>query len=474
MNPYANGRLWTRVCLTLAAALLLPSLETGASAQSSDGSGSGGFRIREVSVSTGYVSVELPPATRGGVVPSAILDEDLITTGTARAEWRRVTSLTGYALELSGTYTARTRHPQLNAVGAGLTVSLSRVLGSRWRLAADLANEMTNWDQFAFRQTHARRLVENAASFEHLAGDVLLSGARRSDLSDRVPFERISHSLDGADLYGHRVLVSNVRAGATYTHSPRLEGYLSGSYTSVRQISSSGRPGQGLSSPYSTEGGPEIGVRYRTSERTELTTSLNWSHLSGAYAEKALFATATHGWSGRKWFTRGTVGAALRSLRTLESPARMANRSRAHAIIYGAGLGYRFRAQTLLLQYSQMPHDEYGHGGRNRITGFDGHVRSAVGSWSWSAPRGRWTAGADFWMVRRPGDLSYLSSWFSTVGLGRRLGPNVRLTGELLFDRHGSRQFEGFRLTRGGARFKMVWTPSRRRAVSTGPDESRE
>ncbi len=37
--------------------------------------------------------------------------------------------------------------------------------------------------------------------------------------------------------------------------------------------------------------------------------------------------------------------------------------------------------------------------------------------------------------------------------------------GELLFDRHGSRGFEGFHLTREGARVTVIWTPHARRAV---------
>jgi hypothetical protein len=34
--------------------------------------------------------------------------------------------------------------------------------------------------------------------------------------------------------------------------------------------------------------------------------------------------------------------------------------------------------------------------------------------------------------------------------------------GELLFDRHGSRAFEGFHLTREAARINVVWTRPRR------------
>ena len=65
-------------------------------------------------------------------------------------------------------------------------------------------------------------------------------------------------------------------------------------------------------------------------------------------------------------------------------------------------------------------------------------------------------------MLRGPGNFSYIYAWLSTFGAGRQLSPSVRLTGEVLFDRHGSRGFEGFHLTREGVRMNLVWVPERR------------
>jgi hypothetical protein len=141
-------------------------------------------------------------------------------------------------------------------------------------------------------------------------------------------------------------------------------------------------------------------------------------------------------------------------------------------LIYNGAIGYRFRTQTLLVQYSRAPHDEYGHGGRNIATGFEGNVQSVVGSWSWSAPRSAWMARSDLSIFRGPGNFSYIYTWLSTVSVGRRLGPNVQLIGELLFDRHGSRGFEGFHLTREGARVNLVWTPPRR-PIGSAPSGQR-
>jgi len=72
--------------------------------------------------------------------------------------------------------------------------------------------------------------------------------------------------------------------------------------------------------------------------------------------------------------------------------------------------------------------------------------------------RSRWTAQSDFSLIRRPGNFSYTFAWLATGGFGRQFGSHVRIMGELLYDRHGSRGFEGFALSREEARLTFIWT----------------
>jgi hypothetical protein len=366
-------------------------------------------------------------------------------------------------LELFGTYTARTRYWQLSAPGANLTVGVSRALGSRWRVEAGIAEVITNSDQLAFQPTQAGRLTGHAESFDDLAGAVAFARSPSPDLTQAVLFVPISQTLVGSDLYGNRIMASSVKADATYARSAQLATYVRGSYTTVRGISSSSEPGQVQPFPNSTAENAGVGVRYGRSERSQVTAGLDWSQASGSFADEAVFATIGYGWSGRKWVTATTVGAAFRPFQTPVAVGPLTTiRNQTPAIFYSAVIGYKFRTQTLLVQYRRASHDEYGHGGRNIATGFEGDVQSVVGSWSWSAPRSHWMAQTDFSMLRGPGNFSYIYAWLSTIGIGRQLGPNVRLMGELLFDRHGSRGFEGFDLTREGSRLNLIWTPRRR------------
>jgi hypothetical protein len=452
-NP-ASKLLHTAIALTV----LVPALERGALAQTPDDGG--GFAVREVRVSTGYASVQLPPITLGGNLPNDILNADLITSAAARIDWRRFTPRTRSALELLGTYTARTRYSQLSAPGADLTFDVSRALGSRWRLGAAAADSIASSDQLAFQPSQAGRLVEDAGSFDDLAGTVAFARSPSPDLSQAALFVPISQSLVGSDLYGYRIMAATVKADATYAHSERLATQFRSSYTTVRQISSSHEPGAVPPFPDSTAGNAGMGVRYARSERTQLTAALDWSQTSGFFTDEAVLATVGYGWSGRKWFTSITAGAALRPFETQPGAGPVTTiRDRTPAIIYGALVGYKFQTQTFLVQYDRASHDEYGHGGRNIATGFEGNVQSVVGSWSWSPSRSHWTAQSNVSMLRGPGNFSYIYAWLSTAGIGRQLGPDVRLMGEVLFDRHGSRAFEGFHLTREGARFNVIWNP---------------
>ncbi len=451
-------------------AFLWPALETGAFAQTD--ADKGGFAVRELSLSIGYGSVRLPPITLGGYLPPDALHEDVITSGTAAIDWRRVTARTRYTFDLLGTYTARARFSRLSAPGADLKFEVTHAPGTRWRLGAGVANAIVSSDMTALQPMQARRLAEDAASFEDPAGARVSWRSPSPDAAHAALFVPISQPVVPSELAGTRIIIAGARAEATYLHSVKLATRFHGSYTTVRPMGPKHDGAQALWLSDSSGESAGLGIGYRRSERTRLTADLIWSRTSGVSTDEAVSATAGYAWSGRKWFTLITGGAALRPFTTPSAAApATTTRRRPPTFIYSAAAGYRFRTQTLLVHYSREAHDEYGHGGLNVATGFEGNVQSVVGTWSWWAPRGNWLARSDFSMIRRPGNFSYIYAWLSTASVGRQLGPNVRLMGEVLFDRHGSRGFEGFHLTRERARVTLVWTPSRRRVGSSDSDQ---
>jgi hypothetical protein len=458
MSP-SNRRNFLRAAI--AVALLVPAIESRALAQTAEDRD--GFGVREVSLSTGYASLQLPPITLGGNLPNDVLNADLISTATAQIDWRRVRPRTIYVLDLAGTYTARTRYTQLSAPGANLSFGVSHTAGTKWQVGAGVAGAMADSDQMAFQPTQTERLVGGARSFDDLAGTVALARSPSPDLTQAALFVPISQTLVGSDLYGNRIVTAATRADAIYTHSVRFAAAFHGGYTTARRLSSSREPGQVLDFTDSTAENAGIELRFGRSERRMVTTDLTWSRTSGVFADEIVIANVGYGWSGRKWFTMSTIGAALRPFQSSIVSGTTTTADGSRPAIVGDGLvGYKFRTQTLLVQYRRASHDEYGHGGRNIATGFEGNVQTVTGSWSCSAPSGRWTVSSNVSMLRGPGNFSYIYAWLSTLGIGRQLGPGLRMVGEVLYDRHGSRMFEGFDLTRESARLNLVWTPRQR------------
>jgi hypothetical protein len=457
MSAQRHLRRFTIVFVAIVTTLL-SGFERDVLAQAPDA----GVELRQIAMSTGYESVRLPPITLAGEFPSDILNADLMTTVTAAIDWHRQTPRTRYMLDLSGAYTARARYPQLDAPGGDLTAALSRVFGSRWRLNLTASNDIASSDQMAYHNTQTGQLVANATSFDDLAATVAQVKSPSPDLSQAALFLPISQSMAGLDLYGNRILSDSAAMDAIYVHSSRISVDLHSSYSTARRISASNEPGAAIPYPSSATEAVGAAVRYDRSARTQLTATFDGSEASGSFVDKAIVTTAGYGWSGRKWFMTATAGTALRPFHIDVSGPLTTIRNQSPAIVGSGGVGYKFEAQTFVVQYRRATHDEFGHGGRDIATGFSGSVQTVESAWSWSPPRSRWLAQANFSMLRGPGNFSYIYAWLSTFDAGRQLSSSLRVTGEVLFDRHGSRGFEGFHLTRYGAHMNIVWTPQRR------------
>src|SRR5262249_13947875 len=153
-----------------------------------------------------------------------------------------------------------------------------------------------------------------------------------------------------------------------------------------------------------------------------------YSRASGTYTDEALVAMLGYDWAGRAWFVSTSGGAALRPFVLPNVGPLTTIRNQSPAIVGSVLIGYVFPTQTVAPHHRRAPPDESGHGGRDIATGFEGNVQSLGASWSWLAPRSRWTARGDFSLLRVPGNFTFIYSWLATAGLGRQLTPNLRVT----------------------------------------------
>ena len=441
-----------------AAVVVIALLMATRSARAQTTDAGSGVLIKEARVSTGYASVQLPPVTLGGVPPVDELSADLITTASITIDWRRVRPLTEYTLEASGEYATRVRYSPLSAPGADVMYTVMHRAATRWRLGAAADGTLTNADQLVFQPTPSNQLVNAAGSVADLA---TLARSPDPDPTQAALFVPLRESLGASDVYLNRIFAWDARAEAIYSQSRRLVMEVHGSYAAIRRVSSDSDPALALPFPDSAASRVGTELTYDRTERSRITATADWTQTSGTYVDTGVIATVGYEWTGRKWFALASAGAAIRFVDDAAAPSTTIS-DRAPALVGSGAIGYRFGGQTLFAQYRRSSHDEYGHGGRNVATGFEGNVQSFDGSWAWSVPRRSWTTRATVSMLRGPGNFSYIYLWLTTVEIGRELARNVRLTGEVVFDRHGSRAFEGFALMREGAQLTLIWTPQRR------------
>ena len=264
--------------------LLMAVLEQAAHAQTNDDKG--GFAVRELSVSTGYVFVQLPPITLGGKLPEGVLNEDLITMGTATIDWQRVTARTRYRLDAFGMYTARTFYPRLSAPAADVRFGISRAFGSRWRLGDRCLGPAFELGSTGTISRHRRGAVGGPGSFEDLAGAAAVpqiaasgsgpGGALRPNQhvacgirSSRRPHVCIERQ-GGRELRAFR----EARNLPPWRLHDRAAGFVE--HRSSRDalvVRHRGRERVG------------VGVRYDSSERTQITVALDGSQTVRRYLE---------------------------------------------------------------------------------------------------------------------------------------------------------------------------------------------
>jgi hypothetical protein len=84
------------------------------------------------------------------------------------------------------------------------------------------------------------------------------------------------------------------------------------------------------------------------------------------------------------------------------------------------------------------------------------------GYWSWTPVRGNWGAEASIHQSRGLGNFLLINTWHADATFSRALTQRVRMNAVFLYDRHGSKGFEGFHLTRRSVNLGLAWNPDKR------------
>lgn len=444
------------------AVLLTLTAVTAASAQAKRSEE--GLTIREVAVATGYGAVQLPPLTLSGILPADALNADLITTAESAIDWRNVTRKSVFSVAASGNYTARMKYSQMSAFGGHVTAGAAQTIGKNWSTYVGASGTIANSEQSAFEQTQTQQLVTSNATFDELANAVVSVRSPIPDLATALLFVPINQSVGSSEIYGNRVMATSASASLTYSRTARLSTSVSGGYASLTRVSTSNEPGLALAFPDSKIESIGGDVSFELTRRTHLSGTVTWSKSEGLFDDEVTSAVGSYGWTGRKWFGMAGFGVGVRPPQPVPSTAETSDslKGRKIGLTYNMHLGYKYGTHTFLAGHTRAFHDGYGYGGRNPITGFGGSVISGLASWYWVPLESKWSLQSNFSLYRSPGNFMFIYTWLSTTDIERQVASHVRIRGEFLFDRHGSKGFEGFTLSREGVRVDVVWMPRKR------------
>jgi hypothetical protein len=131
-------------------------------------------------------------------------------------------------------------------------------------------------------------------------------------------------------------------------------------------------------------------------------------------------------------------------------------------IIYQLNVGFKSKTNSFIFGHSRALSDSQGFGSNDPFSGMSRDVTSMTAGWYWSPPRSPWSVQSTLVQFRNFGNFSYIYTWHANASIGRQIQPRLRMVAEVLWDRHGSKGFEGFHLTRQGFRLNVVWVPRKR------------
>ncbi len=426
----------------------------GVFAQEPDAAGnSAGLWFRSASVGTGFANVKLPPPLQAsGALPLDALNQDLITSLGADIDWQRQYHGSSWAIAYSPSYAARVRNSNLNSLGHHLTFSNTQQLGKKWSFGIASNLNLITQEQSQFLPIRTSALSSTQSSFDDLSQGILTGQSSNAAVNSALQTPALVESLGRTLFYGNQVLTTIANASISYAYSQRLSIQGSVGISRMQSIGKTNEPGA-IFFPNVMQGSANVSVNYSLSPRTTIAGSVNTvrSLAGGLHGYGQVINGTFSRTMSRRWFmqTSGGVGYTHQTSAT----ATRAPGSKP-AYTESATLGFKTFAHTITVSHYRGFTDGFGFG-------FDAVWTNTVG-WNWQEPGRRWTLSAAFAQVRAPGNFSSIYSFLTSTTFSRALTRGLSLTASYVWDRHGSKGFEGFSMTRNTVQVGIFWNPNLR------------
>jgi hypothetical protein len=421
---------------------------------------SAGLQLRQLSVGSGFMSMQLPPITLGGYLPTDV-SEGMVSNGEGELGWNLTHRDSAFALAAAGSYTRRVKYSNASDFGGSLSVGGSHTFGRRLQLHGIANGALNNADQVSFQTTETEDLVNAESTFDGLARAIAYPKSRNPNPAQAAWFVPIRQSqLLSAQAYGNRTLSRSASGGISYSPSSRGSVFVDAIFSVSSPVGSSHEPN--VANGFSRSEGRAVtaGASYSTSPHSALTASGTYARSFGLFENESGSATFGYGWTGRRWFMNLGSGLSYRppqTATTIEADREgVSSSTDGYDIVYAAHVGFKTATQTLVAGAGQAPNDSQGLGSLR------GSLVTASASWYWNPARRSWGTRVNFDLRRVPGNFLHINSFYGHAAVIRELNPSLRASAEMFFDRHGSKSFEGFHLTREGVTFNLTWTPQKR------------
>jgi hypothetical protein len=398
----------------IAAAAGMPAV-----AQTADAGHSRGSYLFGGAASFGYSS--LGPMQLAGNMRGGGLRPDYFASSSLMVGYTSSGAGGALSLNYTPTYLNQFRYSESGGFNQTLSFGVFRRVSSKTSASFGLSGSDSSVAQFAFTTGTLSRLAAAPGTAEALASAIIGRQQTDVDLASVLSTPGTTGAAAQAALYGTRVLSAGTTASVSYSRSPRLTMFVSGSANRSQPLSTGTTQTGGALALRSTTAEARTGLSYGSSGRTTLGLSGGYRRSQSQYAESDVTdLTASVGRQlSRRWFAEISGGAARVENRRASLFLTAAGMAPQMTFSGGGNLGFRARAHTLLARYGYGAGDTYGMGA--------GRSQSTEGAWSFGRPGQSWTLTVSGAREQMTGAIQDLHMWRAEATLRKSVSPHLAI-----------------------------------------------
>ena len=386
------------------------------------------------------------------------LQADSAMGGTATVGWASYRERSNFAVTYSPAFVMSARRPEFHSFAHGLSVTAGKRLSGRWMVTIGVNGALNSTVEFLFTPTLFSQIAAVPTTFEDLVQGMLRNTYNNFELASLLTGAPLIESPARSLLFGDRMLTASLRAGLSYSITPRTSVSFSATGTRHQYLAATERTDvlQSHLLARSTVGGFGIGVSHSWSPRTQIGATVSagrsFSRYQDAYQTVAdvQFGRAL----SRGWLMQLHAGSGF-----MEG-LRVTNRLPSGPQVQGGGsLVFKTASHTFMGGGDRMFGDAYGMGAASTLI--------LRGAWNWARPGANWVADAGFaQQYYRRSVFGSIDGWHATAGVARRVSGHTSVHLEYMRLSYGGQAGVSTRAGQSAVRVVFAWNASPIRTLS--------